>query len=354
MTMADHARSTEPGGPPPNLESWSRDGFTGETAAVIRPHYTPDYISVEGPHAPHRLDIHMVAAPDRGDPEALPQVIAETRTGVKLAVSARTKRMPYVVRNVEADEIHFIQEGALRFETDFGVLDAGAGDFVAIPRAVGHRIAPLETPTLSLIVESPWSVRLDTPAPHGMINLARDLRRTRIESPAPSGGETTLLIKTRDGVTRYLKPHDPLAAVAQAAGASPVWAINLARIAPMTYVPHGGPPGHFALSRNKEVLFYTLSARPGGRPPIHDNADYDELIFYVRGPGAWGKVSEPGTLTWVPKGVSHHGPPEDVPEGYLAWLLETADTLRLTPAGLAVAELMETGFYGRHPTARRR
>ena len=35
----------------PNIESWSRDGFTGETAAVIRPHYTPDYISVEGPHA---------------------------------------------------------------------------------------------------------------------------------------------------------------------------------------------------------------------------------------------------------------------------------------------------------------
>jgi homogentisate 1,2-dioxygenase len=338
----------------PNIESWSREGFTGDTAAVIRPAYTPDYISVEGPHAPHRLDIHKVAAPDRDDAEALPQVFAATRSGAKLAVSARTQRMPYAVRNVEADEIHFIQEGSLRFETDFGMLDAGEGDFVLIPRAVTHRIAPLQTPTLTLIVESPWAVKLDTPAPHGMINMARDLRRASIAAPAGNGGETTLLIKTQDAITRYLKPHDPIAAVRQVAGTSPVWAINLAQISPMTYVPHGGPPSHFALSRNKEVLLYTLSARPGGRPPIHDNADYDEIIFFVRGPGAWGKVSEPGTMTWVPKGVSHHGPPEDVPEGYLAWMLETAETLRLTPAGLAAAELMETGYYGRHPSAQRR
>ena len=334
-----------------NIKSWSREGFAGETAAVKRPHYTPDFISVEGPHAPHRLDIHKVAASDDSDAEALPQVIATTRSGVKLAVSARTGRMRYAVRNVEADEIHFIQEGALRFETDFGELDAGEGDFVVIPRAVTHRIAPLTVTTLTLVVESPWAVRLDTPAPHGMINLARDIRRARIAEPGANGGETTLLIKTRDDVTRFLKPHDPIAAVAQVAGTSPVWAVNLAQISPLTYVPLGGPPGHFALSRGKEVLFYTLSARPGGRPPIHDNADYDELIFYFRGPGAWGQVKEPGTLTWVPKGVSHHGPSENVPEGYLAWLLETADTLRLTPAGHAAAELMETGSYGRHPAA---
>ena len=68
----------------PNIESWSREGFTGETAAVMRPHYTPDYISVEGPHAPHRLDIHKVAAPDRSDPEALPKAIAATRSGARL------------------------------------------------------------------------------------------------------------------------------------------------------------------------------------------------------------------------------------------------------------------------------
>ena len=37
-----------------------------------------------------------------------------------------------------------------------------------------------------------------------------------------------------------------------------------------------------------------------------------------------------------------------MPEGYLAWLLDSRGTLRLTPVGLAAAELMEPGMYGRH------
>jgi homogentisate 1,2-dioxygenase len=69
----------------------------------------------------------------------------------------------------------------------------------------------------------------------------------------------------------------------------------------------------------------------------------------VAGPGTYGRVDQPGTLTWVPKGVAHQGPTEDVPEGYVAWMLESRSTLRLTPAGHAVAELMEVDQYGRQP-----
>jgi homogentisate 1,2-dioxygenase len=50
----------------------------------------------------------------------------------------------------------------------------------------------------------------------------------------------------------------------------------------------------------------------------------------------------------VPKGVTHNGPAENVPEGYFAWLLESRATFRLTPAAMVVAELMETGLYARH------
>ena len=93
-------------------------------------------------------------------------------------------------------------------------------------------------------------------------------------------------------------------------------------------------------------MLYTLSARPGNRPPIHVNADYDEMIFYFAGPDPWGHVSEPGTFTWVPKGVTHQGPPENAAIGYSAWLLESRTTLRLTPQGLAASQPMETGLYG--------
>jgi homogentisate 1,2-dioxygenase len=55
-------------------------------------------------------------------------------------------------------------------------------------------------------------------------------------------------------------------------------------------------------------------------------------------------------LTWVPKGTTHWGAKEEVPEGYWAWLLESADTLRLTTVADRAAQLMETGLYGPLPS----
>ena len=79
---------------------------------------------------------------------------------------------------------------------------------------------------------------------------------------------------------------------------------------------------------------------------MHHNADYDELIFYFRGSGAYGEMTKGGQLAWTPKSLAHWGPIEDVPEGYLAWLLESHGTFRLTESGKEVARLMETGQFG--------
>ena len=57
--------------------------------------------------------------------------------------------------------------------------------------------------------------------------------------------------------------------------------------------------------------------------------------------GAWGGVDEPGPPVWVPQGITHHGPREDVAAGYLAWLFDSRGTLRLTPVGQAAADLLE-------------
>ncbi len=60
--MADDLKQAS--GIPPMMEGWSRDGFMGERAGLVRRHYTPDYISVEGPHAPRRLMIGDVVCAD--------------------------------------------------------------------------------------------------------------------------------------------------------------------------------------------------------------------------------------------------------------------------------------------------
>jgi homogentisate 1,2-dioxygenase len=258
--------------------------------------------------------------------------------------------MPFVVRNVEADEVHFVQEGEVELTTDYGALAAAPGDFVFIPRGVSYRARPLSPSTLCILLEVPGAMRLDVPMPFGMINVSVDVHRPAPAPPAGPGGETALLLKCFEGVTRYVVPHDPLAAIALIGGQSPVWKVNLRRVAPVTYEPSGGAPAHFAATKGKEALLYTVSARRTGRAPIHVNADYDELILFHAGPGAYGRLNEPGLLGWVPKGITHHGAPEDVPEGYWAWMLETRATLRLTSAGAAAARLMETSLYGPHPS----
>jgi homogentisate 1,2-dioxygenase len=321
---------------------WTREGFTGDSTYIERPHYAPEFTRVEGPHAPHRLRVDAVAPADRNDAAAFPTPLLAARSGFRLGVSGRAAPMPFVVSNVEADEIHFVQEGALEFATDQGTLRSGPGDFVCIPRAIAYRVTPVQTPTLSVVLEMPGVVSLGDPA-----LWAGDVERAAFDAPSGPGGVTVVLVKAFDGITRYVRPHDPLARLALRGGTIPVWRLNVRSL----LVNPAGPPSPFAASRDSAELLYNLSANPRGRPPIHVNADYDEVIYYFAGPGAWGAVAEPGTLTWVPKGIIHHGPQEHVPEGYVAWLLDSRGTLRLTPAGQAAAELMETGQYGRHPRA---
>lgn len=333
-------------GPPPNVHLWSREGFNGDVCITIRPSPIVAYTAVQGQHAPHRLDLHDLDLPDRDDPAALPTVIATSRARVSLAASARSAPTPFAWRNAENDELHFIQDGELDYVTDFGTLRAGPGDFICLPRAVTYRIEPATTPTLRVIVETPEQLRLNPPAPFGMVNFARDVKHPDQARSSRQEGETELVVKASDGLTRFTLTADPLALVAVIGGQIPVWALNLASIQPLTYQPHGGPPASFAETTSHDLLLYTLSSRTGARPPMHHNADYDELIFYFRGPGAYGALTQPGTMAWTPKSIGHWGPTEDVPEGYLAWLLESGGTFRLTPAGLAAAHPMETGQFG--------
>lgn len=338
-------------GPPPGAHLYTRDGFVGKMCVAIRPHTIFEYVSVDGPHAPRRLAVGDVDLADRHDAAALPTPFAAGRSGVVLSVSGRSAPMPYAFRNTECDELHFVQEGELEYVTDWGTLRAGPGDFVGIGRTVTYRVNPITTPTLRVIVETPEVIDLAPPAPFGMVNFGRDVKRPTLE-PTTDDGETELWLKSFDGITRFVAARNPLACNVIVDGVPPVWKLNLKSIAPLAYPNSGGPPAQFAQTPSTDLMLYTLSARPPlGRPPQHHNADYDELIFYFEGPGAYGAVKEPGTLVWTPKGVTHWGPPEYVAEGYWAWLAEVRGTIRFTEAGLAAAQPMETGEFGVHPGA---
>jgi homogentisate 1,2-dioxygenase len=323
----------------------TREGFVGDVCAMLRPNSVHQYEDVSGPHAPHRVDLARLRLSDREDPSSITAPILIGRSGIAITASALAQSTPYVVKNVESDELHFIQEGEIDFITSVGTLRAVPGDFVYIARSVGYRLEPLSTPTLRLIVDIPERLRLAPSQPFGIVDVDRHVIRPDA-SKSSVNGPRALWLKSFDGITRYAMHGDPLAYSAVLGGPVPVWKLNLTHIAQQTTTSGVSPPAQFAETSTRRCLFFTLSSRGSGRPPHHDNADYDEVILYFRGPGSWGAVQTPGVLTWVPKGATHWGAQEDVPEGYWAWLLESADTLRLTKAADPGAELMETGLYG--------
>ena len=334
-------------GPPPGAHLYTRDGFVGAMAVAMRPHTIFEYASVDGPQAPRRLVLGNVECADATDASALPTVFANSSADVTMSVSRRTEPMPYVFRNVECDELHFVQEGELEYVTDWGTLTVGPGDFIQLGRTVSYRVNPLSEPTLWVIIETPEVVGLDTPALFAMVNAALDLKRPVAAQPPAEDGETEIWLKSFDGVTKVVAPHDPLTLLAVVDGTPPVWQLNLRKIHPVAYPTAGGPPAPFATTPSTDLMAFTLSSRPPhGRPPQHHNADFDELLFFFEGPGAFGNITEPGTLALIPKGVTHWGANENVPEGYQSWLVESRGTMRLTEAGLAASELMETGEFG--------
>jgi homogentisate 1,2-dioxygenase len=146
---------------------WMREGFAGPVSVVTRPTYSPDYISVDGGHAPRRLLLERLIPGDHVNADALPTVVATSKLGMRLLTSARRTPMPFVVRNVEADELHFIQSGQVKFDTDVGSVVADEGDFVCIPRAVAYRYSPTTGAMRSVIIESPAAMSLTPRLPWG-------------------------------------------------------------------------------------------------------------------------------------------------------------------------------------------
>lgn len=158
------------------------------------------------------------------------------------------------------------------------------------------------------------------------------------------------MIRHGEDTTTYFYDHDPLPIV-EVSGASVVQRFNLGNVTPLSAEVTGGPPARLMDDPTTETMIYYLGARDSGRPPIHHNADYDEIGVYAKGPSEFGALTTPGTAVWVPKGVIHQGPEENVPDGYVAWLFETRANLELTEAGRRIAVLAETNQFAAHPTA---
>ncbi|GEL20631.1 AraC family ligand binding domain-containing protein [Pseudonocardia asaccharolytica] len=336
-------------GKPPNIDLYTRNGFAGPMATIARAQYSPPYTRVQGSYAPRRFDVYDVADAAFAESRALPVAVLKG-AGVTVEVARRSEPTAFAVRNVLADELHYVLEGAGELHTDFGVLQVRAGDFVLLPRAVTYRYARIDSPLREMIVVTDSQLAVDPENAPGVLNV-----ELHVDAPVPDPsidrgpGEYEIIIRHGREFTSYFYDYDPLPSLA-VLGAPIVRRFNIENVHGLGVEKGGLMPPRLINDTTTRTMVYYLGNRRSDRPPIHHNADYDEVIFYVAGPGHYGAVDKPGTVTWTPKGIIHQGPEEDVPEGYEAWLLETRAPLSLTPAGREIGRLMETGQFDIHPS----
>ena len=332
--------------PSDGMHHYSRDGFVGSGAHATRPNYVPTYTRIDGSYAPRRLDYFTETAnAEPADPRMLPVPLL-TGEGVSISATRHSDAMTFSLKNVIADEVHYIVSGRATVKTDFGNLDCAAGDFILIPRAVGYRVTHVRTPLESVIVATPGELSVDPFPPRGVLNLGKSVASPEIGTPTPTSNELfEMVFRHKSGVTSHFYDFDPLD-IATVGGPAPVKRFSVHDVRSLGVSEGGMPPPRLINDDTNQTLFYHLGSRRSDRPPIHVNADYDELIIYAAGPGPYGGMDKPGAMAWVPKGIPHHGAEEDTLEPYQAWLVETRASLELTETGTAIAKLMETGEYG--------
>ena len=314
--------------PRDTVNHYSRDGFVGTGAHATRPNYVPLYSRIEGEYAPYRLRSYF--GNSNQEPPLPDQLTVLLLSGNGVSISAMRVLDPMVItaKNVISDEVHYVVAGEGRIKTDFGYLNCQAGDFLLIPRAVGYRFTQVNSPFESLVVSTPGELTIDPFPPRGVLNVARSVSVPEIQEEASDSDRMfETVFRHVGGTTSHFYEFDPLDIEAMN-GSPPVKKFNINDVHTLGVSEGGITPPRLINDSTDQTLFFHLGSRRSDRPPVHVNADYDELIIYVSGPGSYGSMDEPGTIAWVPKGIPHHGAEEDTVKPYQACLLYTSPSPR--------------------------
>lgn len=261
-------------------------------------------------------------------------------------------------RNSVGDEVVYVQTGTARFESTYGVLDAGPGDYVVIPTGTIHRWVPQGEETLrTLLIEARGHIRPPKRylSQYGQFlehapYCERDLRSPG-EPLLMEGGEVPVVVRTRAGLTRLTYLHHPFDVVGWDGYLYP-YVFNINDFEPIVKRTHAPPPVHQTFEGPNFVIC-SFCPRPldfhDEAVPIpynHHNVDSDEMMFYVAGDYAARKGSGIGigSMSLHPAGFTHGPQPgaveasiEAVRNGHTttsetAVMIDTFRPLNLGPA----------------------
>jgi homogentisate 1,2-dioxygenase len=293
-------------------------------------------------------------------------------TGRRLVLGNADVRISYAVssqasphyRNAVGDECVFVEHGTASVETALGVLPAGPGDYVIIPRAITHRWIPTgDEPLRIYAIEANGHIappkrylsRYGQFLEHAPY-CERDLRAPTRPLLVDASGEVEVYVKHRgDGPgglagTVHVLPEHPFDVVGWD-GCHYPYAFNIADFEPITGRVHQPPPVHQVFEGQNFVICNFVPRKVDYHPlavPVpyyHSNVDSDEVMFYVDGDYAarQGSGIGSGSVSLHPAGHSHGPQPGAVERSLgteffdeLAVMIDTFRPLAIGEAGKAV------------------
>jgi homogentisate 1,2-dioxygenase len=263
-------------------------------------------------------------------------------------------------RNAAGDELIFIESGQADFESVFGALRAGPGDYVIVPASTTHRWTPLsDEPLRAFIVEAHGHIRPPRRylSDEGQFLESAPYSERDIRGPGPppaidGAGETDVVVRQRAGLTRYTYSHHPFDVVGWDGCLYP-YAFSIHDFEPLVKRFHAPPPVHQTFEGPNFVVC-SFCPRPFDFDPEaipvpynHANVDSDEVLFYAGGDFMSRKGSGigKGSISLHPAGFIHGPQPGSVEAaigkpgtGELAVMVDTFSPLRLAPSAQSIED----------------
>lgn len=336
-----HVRFERPGGGFYREELMGEEGFSSDSSLLYHLHTPSAIVKSEGltpgpgeqavPNQP-LLPRHVRTGdlPAAGDLVTGRQLLF-TNDDVRICfATADTDSGLY--RDSAGDQAVYLHEGRAVFESVYGSISAGPGDYVIVPRGTIHRWVPVDERVSALTIEASGHIR--TPrrylsacgqflehAPYS----ERDLRGP--DGPVITEGEDVpVLVRTRSGLTRLTYAHHPFDVVGWDGCLYP-YAFSIDDFEPVVKRTHAPPPVHQTFEGPGFVIC-SFCPRPLDFDPeavpipyYHHNVDSDEMMFYVAGDytARQGSGVGIGSITLHPAGFTH-GPQPGAVEAAVAGL----------------------------------
>ncbi len=310
------------------------EGFSHDSALLYHRHLPTAIVAAEAiapadpglepnlPLLPVHLRTHALAT---GADAVTGRAVLLANADVRLSYVAATAPSP-LYRDAVGDQVLYVESGAGVVETAYGLLTVSEGDYLVLPTSTTYRVLPSGPDPLRLFVIEA-SGHIGPPrrylSPRGQLlehspYCERDVRGP--EGPHLADGEDVdVLVRTRQGLTRYTYAHHPFDVVGWD-GCNYPWIVSIHDFEPITGRLHQPPPVHqmfegpsFVVCSFVPRLFdYHPLSIPA--PYNHANVDSDEVLFYCGGDfmSRKGAGIEQGSITLHPAGFTHGPQPGSV------------------------------------------